>query len=70
MLAAHRLLARLGLELAAVVVAMKQTTRWQVPVGEVSPALRDCVRGVFGCPLFERAGDGWVPIEGTLPAVP
>jgi hypothetical protein len=53
-----------------VVVAMKQTTRWQGPVGEVSPALRDCVHGVFGCPLFEWAGDGWVPIEGTLPAVP
>jgi adenine/guanine phosphoribosyltransferase-like PRPP-binding protein len=70
LLAAHRLLARLGLELAAVVVAMKQTTRWQGPVGEVSPALRDCVRGVFGCPLFEWAGDGWVQIEGTLPAVP
>ena len=70
LLAAHRLLARLGLDLSAVVVAMKQTTRWQAPVGEVSPALRDCVRGVFGCPLFEWAGDGWVPIEGTLPAVP
>lgn len=70
LLAAHRLLARLGLALATVVVAMKQTTRWQVPVGDVSAELRDCVRGVFGCPLFERAGDGWVPIEGTLPAIP
>jgi adenine/guanine phosphoribosyltransferase-like PRPP-binding protein len=70
LLAAHRLLARLGLELAAVVVAMKQTTRWQAPVGEVSPTLRDCVRGVFGCPLFEWGGDGWMPIDGTLPAVP
>jgi hypothetical protein len=60
----------LGLELAAVVVAMKQTTRWQVPVAEMSPALRDRVRGVFGCPLFEWSGEGWMPIEGTLPAVP
>ena len=70
LLAAHRLLARLGLDLSAVVVAMKQTTRWQGSVGEVSPALRDCVRGVFGCPLFEWAGDGRVPAEGTLPGVP
>ena len=70
LLAAHRLLARLGLDLSAVVVAMKQTTRWQGPIGEVSPALRDCVRGVFGCPLFEWASDGWVPIGGTLSLVP
>ncbi len=49
---------------------MKQTTRWQVPVAEMSPALRDRVRGVFGCPLFEWSGEGWMPIEGTLPAVP
>jgi adenine/guanine phosphoribosyltransferase-like PRPP-binding protein len=69
-LAGQRLLARLGIELAAVVVAMKQTTRWQQPVGDVSPALRDSVRAVFGCPLFEEEGDGWVPVAGTLPAVP
>ncbi len=69
-LAGYRLLARLRIGLTAVVVAMKQTTRWQAPLGEISPALRDCVAGVFGCPLFVRTSDGWVPIEGTLPDVP
>jgi adenine/guanine phosphoribosyltransferase-like PRPP-binding protein len=69
-LAGYRLLARLGIELTAVVVAMKQTTRWQKPVGDVSPALRDSVQAVFGCPLFEEKDDGWVPVAGTLPAVP
>jgi adenine/guanine phosphoribosyltransferase-like PRPP-binding protein len=69
-LAGYRLFARLGIQLAAVVVAMKQTTRWQVPLGEVSPALRDSVRAVFGCPLFARSADGWSPVEGTMPQVP
>lgn len=69
-LAGHRLLRRLGLEIASVVVAMKQTTRWEAPLAEVSPALRDCVRAVFGCPLFAWAEDGWMPIEGTMPKVP
>jgi adenine/guanine phosphoribosyltransferase-like PRPP-binding protein len=69
-LAGYRLLARLGIELTAVVVAMKQTTRWQTPLADVSPALRDCVRAVFGCPLFEDKGGGWMPIDGTLPDVP
>jgi adenine/guanine phosphoribosyltransferase-like PRPP-binding protein len=69
-LASHRLLARLGVRLAAVVVAMKQTTRWQAALGEVSPELRDSVRAVFGCPLFARSDEGWLPIEGTLPETP
>jgi hypothetical protein len=60
----------LGVRLAAVVVAMKQTTRWQAALGEVSPELRDSVRAVFGCPLFARSDEGWLPIEGTLPETP
>ena len=69
-LASHRLLARLGVQIAAVVVAMKQTTRWQVPLGTASPALRNSVRAVFGSPLFAGSPEGWRPIEGTLPEVP
>ncbi len=69
-LASHRLLARLGVQIAAVVVAMKQTTRWQVPLGTASPALRDSARAVFGSPLFAGSPEGWRPIEGTLPEVP
>ena len=49
---------------------MKQTTRWQAPLAEVNPELRDAVRAVFGCPLFARSSDGWTPIEGTLPELP
>jgi hypothetical protein len=69
-LAAHGLLARLGTNIAAVVVAMKQTTRWQAPLAAVDPALPGKVRAVFGCPLFARGEGGWVPVEGSLPAVP
>jgi orotate phosphoribosyltransferase len=69
-LAGHRLLARLGIQLTAVVVAMKQTTRWQGPLSAVSPALRDAVRAVFGCPLFAATRDCWMPVEGTMPEVP
>ena len=69
-LACHRLLTRLGVEPVAVVVAMKQTTRWQAPLAEASPALRDSVRAVFGCPLFARSADGWLPIEGSMPGIP
>ena len=69
-LAARRLLTRLGLDIAAVVVAMKQTTRWQAPLASVSPALAGSVRAVFGSPLFARGADGWMPIEGSLPDIP
>jgi adenine/guanine phosphoribosyltransferase-like PRPP-binding protein len=69
-LASYRLLARQGVEITAVVVAMKQTTRWLEPFGQANPALRDSVRAVFGCPLFARSDDGWIPIDGTLPEVP
>jgi adenine/guanine phosphoribosyltransferase-like PRPP-binding protein len=69
-LAAHRLFSRLGLPLATVIVAMKQTTRWQAPLGEINPAFKDSVKAVFGCPLFARSNDGWSPIEGTMPKIP
>jgi adenine/guanine phosphoribosyltransferase-like PRPP-binding protein len=69
-LAGHRLFARLGIQFTAVIVAMKQTTRWQQPVGDISPALRDSVRAVFACPLFEENGDGWMPIADTLAEIP
>jgi adenine/guanine phosphoribosyltransferase-like PRPP-binding protein len=69
-LAAYRLLTRLGLDIASVVVAMKQTTRWQAPLAAPSLALAGSVRAVFGCPLFARRADGWTPIEGSLPLIP
>lgn len=69
-LAGYRLFARLGVELTAIVVAMKQTMRWQAPLDSASPTLRSSVRAVFGCPLFAQSSDGWTPVEGTLPQVP
>jgi adenine/guanine phosphoribosyltransferase-like PRPP-binding protein len=68
--AAHRLFARLGFNVTAVVVAMKQTTRWKTSLGELSPELRDAVQAVFASPLFEWKVDGWVPVAGSLPEVP
>jgi adenine/guanine phosphoribosyltransferase-like PRPP-binding protein len=66
---ALRLLERAGLNVAVVVVAMKQTTRWNASLEQFSQ-LGDAVQGVFGCPMFTWQTGGWVPIEGTLPSIP
>ncbi|MDX2202918.1 MAG: phosphoribosyltransferase [Hyphomicrobiaceae bacterium] len=70
LLAAHRLFARLGIEIALFLVAMKQTTRWIEALAAVDPALPRKVRGVFGCPMFERVDGGYVPVPATLPDCP
>ncbi len=66
--AAVRLLLKMGADVAAIIVAMKQTTRWE-------PALRALpdhlpARAVFGCPLFRRGKGGWWPLEDTQPLIP
>ncbi len=67
--AAIRLLRAIEVEAVGVVVAMKQTNRWEATLRSLNgPALP--VRGVCGCPLFERRDDGWWPVEGTRPDVP
>lgn len=69
-LAAFRLLARAGVSLSSVIVAMKQTTRWQDPLAAEDAKLPGQVHAVFGCPLFCRVEDGWMPVADSLPAVP
>jgi len=69
-IAAHRLFARLGLNVTIVVVAMKQTMRWMASLAQLSPQLSEAVQAVFACPLFEWKGTGWVPVDGSLPAIP
>lgn len=68
--AAASLLGRLGADLAGIVVAMKQTNRWQATLANADPDLPAKVLGVYGCPMFERAEDGWLPLGDTLPGVP
>jgi adenine/guanine phosphoribosyltransferase-like PRPP-binding protein len=63
-IAAVRLLQKVGVDLAGMVVAMKQTNRWQA----VTAALP--VRAVYGCPLFQRGQDGWIPLTETQPDIP
>lgn len=70
LLAVHRLFARLGIEVAAIVVAMKQTTRWQSTLAAADAGLPDLVKAVFGCPMFARTERGWIPMRDTLPATP
>jgi len=65
-----RLLKRLDVEVAAIVVAMKQTTRWQAALAALDPSLPARVTAVYGCPLFTREGGGWVPIADTMPRIP
>ncbi len=67
--AAMRLLRAIDVEAVGMVVAMKQTNRWEAALRSLEgPALR--VRGVCGCPLFERRDDGWLPLAETQPVVP
>jgi adenine/guanine phosphoribosyltransferase-like PRPP-binding protein len=67
--AAVRLLRVIDVEAVGMVVAMKQTNRWEAALrplgGRALP-----VSGVCGCPLFERRDDGWWPVAGTQPEVP
>src|SRR5262245_27630862 len=67
---ALRLLARAGLNVAVVVVAMKQTTRWTASIDEFRPQFSGAVQAVFGCPMFAWQADGWVPIEASMPSIP
>jgi adenine/guanine phosphoribosyltransferase-like PRPP-binding protein len=67
--AAVRLLRGIDVEAVGMVVAMKQTNRWEAALRSLDgPALR--VRGVCGAPLFERRDDGWWQVAGTEPEVP
>lgn len=63
-LAAIRLLQKIGAEIAGMVVAMKQTNRWEASAATLP------VRAVYGCPLFQRSDAGWMPLIETQPAIP
>lgn len=67
-IAAVRLLQKIGVEVAGMVVAMKQTNRWEAAAATFATPLS--VRAVYGCPLFQRSKDGWVPLAGTQPGIP
>jgi hypothetical protein len=58
--AAVRLLQAIGVE----GVDMKQTNRWEAPLRSLAGRSLS-VRGVYGCPLFQRGDDGWWPIVET-----
>jgi adenine/guanine phosphoribosyltransferase-like PRPP-binding protein len=66
--AAVRLLHRIGAEIVGMVVAMKQTRRWETAVNALPAQLP--LRAVFGCPLFRRGEDGWWPLAETQPSLP
>jgi adenine/guanine phosphoribosyltransferase-like PRPP-binding protein len=66
--AAVRLLHRIGAEIVGMVVAMKQTRRWETAMNALPTRLPLC--GVFGCPSFRRGEDGWWPLADTQPSIP
>lgn len=66
--AAMRLFERVGARIRGIVVAMKQTNRWEAAMSTFPQPI--AVRGVYGCPLFGRRDDGWWPIAETAPAIP
>jgi adenine/guanine phosphoribosyltransferase-like PRPP-binding protein len=66
--AAMRLLQKIGVDVAGMVVAMKQTNRWETAVATLPAPF--ALRAVYGCPLFQRSDAGWMPIAETEPSVP
>src|ERR1700690_2727802 len=66
--AAVRLLQKAGVEVAGMIVAMKQTNRWEAEVAALLAPL--AVRAVYGCPLFQRSDEGWMPLTETQPTIP
>jgi adenine/guanine phosphoribosyltransferase-like PRPP-binding protein len=67
-IASVRLLRKVGVEVAGMIVAMKQTNRWEAAAAALSAPL--AVRAVYGCPLFQRSDAGWIPLTETQPTVP
>jgi adenine/guanine phosphoribosyltransferase-like PRPP-binding protein len=63
--AAVRLLQKAGADVAGMIVAMKQTNRWEAPAAALAAPL--AVRAVYGCPLFQRSDAGWMPLAETQP---
>jgi hypothetical protein len=61
-------LQKAGVEVAGMVVAMKQTNRWEAEIAALSTPL--AVRAVYGCPLFQRSDAGWMPLAETQPSIP
>ena len=64
--ASVRLLQKIGIDVAGMVVAMKQTNRWEAAMATLPLS----IRAVFGCPLFQRSDAGWLPVGETQPDVP
>ncbi len=66
--AAVKLLQNAGADIAGMVVAMKQTNRWEAPIKALAAPL--AVHATYGCPLFELGDEGWWPITETQPTIP
>ncbi|MDQ2082767.1 phosphoribosyltransferase [Xanthobacteraceae bacterium Astr-EGSB] len=65
--AVARLMAKLGVSISAIVLAMSQGNVWQRKLAEeLSPQAPALVKAVFACPLFRKVEDGWVAMPETL----
>jgi adenine/guanine phosphoribosyltransferase-like PRPP-binding protein len=69
-LAALRLVTRLNVTVAAVIVAMKQGRNWHASLASGHPAWPDLVRGVFDSPLLRWTDVGWMPEPDDAPVRP
>jgi adenine/guanine phosphoribosyltransferase-like PRPP-binding protein len=67
-IAAVHLLRKVDADIAGMVVAMKQTNRWEAAVATLTTPL--VVRAVYGCPFFQQSDAGWMPLADTEPGVP
>jgi adenine/guanine phosphoribosyltransferase-like PRPP-binding protein len=66
--AAVQLLSCIDVATVGMVVAMKLTNCWEAVLRSLEGSDLQ-VRGVCGCPLFERRDDGWWPMAETEPDV-
>jgi adenine/guanine phosphoribosyltransferase-like PRPP-binding protein len=68
--AVARLMAKLGVPITAIGMAMSQGNVWQRRLAEeLSPEVPGLVRAVFACPLFRKVDDGWMPMPETLATI-
>ncbi len=61
------LMKKIDADVVGIVTAVKETNVWVDKLSAIDPTYPTLVTAPIRCPLFTKATDGWIPVEGTLP---
>ena len=61
------LMRKLGAHVVGVITAIRETRVWAGKLAAIDPAYPSLVTSPIRCPLFLKAGAGWVPDWSTMP---